>query len=162
MRAFPLDRVLDFLADNGIRATYKAVGGATNTPYRSLRFKRPFRDRDQRTAWVVYANTRQPPPQVHDPRPDSSELIEHPWTLVERLQGAEETYAKDRLKAAIEVMEVMVATSPVVTALLEVLASHPELMPEVWAVLDRKGQSIESIARAVRSAQRRPQNPGAS
>ncbi|MCY3821041.1 MAG: hypothetical protein OXH52_17075 [Gammaproteobacteria bacterium] len=89
-------------------------------------------------------------------------MIEHPWTLVERLQGAEETYAKDRLKAAIEVMEVMVATSPVVTALLEVLASHPELMPEVWAVLDRKGQSIESIARAVRSAQRRPQNPGAS
>ena len=70
-----LELVLDFLASNGIRATYKAVGGATGIFYRHLRSEPQFISGDPRTAWVVLAATGQPPPEIDRPRPWGSELI---------------------------------------------------------------------------------------
>ena len=81
-----LELVLDFLADNGIRATYGAVGAATGIHERSLRHEHQFRDLDPRTAWVVYANTRQPP-TFHARRPDDSELIRNGDELAYRVSA---------------------------------------------------------------------------
>lgn len=71
-----LDDVLDFLDETSSRATYKAVGEVVGIHERRLRDERAFRDRDPRTAWVVLAKTGQPPPEIHEPRPPSSRIIE--------------------------------------------------------------------------------------
>ena len=83
-----LELVLDFLANNRIRATYGAVGAATGIHERSLRHEHQFRGLDPRTAWVVYAATRQPPP-FHARRPDDSELIRDGDELVHRVSARE-------------------------------------------------------------------------
>ena len=73
-----LELVLDFLADGGIRATYGAVNvamGRKKGEERNLRREPQFQSRDPRTGWVVLADTRQPPLDIHSPRPDDSELI---------------------------------------------------------------------------------------
>jgi peptidoglycan/xylan/chitin deacetylase (PgdA/CDA1 family) len=82
-----LEHVLDFLADNGIRATFGAVGATTGVHPQSLRHEPQFRDRDPRTAWVVYARSRQPPPGIHAQRPDDSELITDGEKLDKRVSG---------------------------------------------------------------------------
>lgn len=83
-----LELVLDFLADNGIRATYKAVGEATGIFYRNLRSEPQFIGADPRTAWVVLAKTGQPPPEIHRPRPWNTELIRDGDDLSRRAAGA--------------------------------------------------------------------------
>ena len=70
-----LDIVLDCLADNGIRATYGAVGEAVGIHHQHLKDESQFHRRDPRTAWVVYAKTRQPPLEVHAPRSSDSRLF---------------------------------------------------------------------------------------
>ncbi len=83
-----LELVLDFLADSGIRATYKAVGEATGIFYRHLRSEPQFISADPRTAWVVLAKTGQPPLEIHRPRPRDSELIRDGDDLARRATGA--------------------------------------------------------------------------
>ena len=90
-----LELVLDFLADNGIRATYKAVGEATGIFYRNLRSEPQFISADPRTAWVVLAKTGQPPPEIHRPRPWDSELIRDGDALSRRATGARPRVADD-------------------------------------------------------------------
>ena len=83
-----LELVLDFLAGNGIRATYGAVEVATGIHAQSLRHEHQFRDRDPRTAWVVYAHPPyQPPPDIHSRRPDDSELITDGHELAQRVSA---------------------------------------------------------------------------
>ena len=77
-----LDLVLDYLADNGIRATYGAVGEAVGIHHQHLKDEPQFYRRDPRTAWVVYAKTRQPPPKVHAPRSSDSPLFTDGGKLV--------------------------------------------------------------------------------
>ena len=79
---FSLASVLDYLAEHRIRATYKAVGGVTSIFYRVLRLQPEFKARDRRTAWVVYKATRQPPPEIHRPRPVDSRLVTESGELV--------------------------------------------------------------------------------
>lgn len=78
-----LDLVLDYLADNGIRATYGAVGEAVGIHHQHLKDEPQFSRRDPRTAWVVYAKPPyQPPPEVHAPRPPDSPLFTDGGKLV--------------------------------------------------------------------------------
>ena len=77
-----VDLVLDYLADNGIRATYGAVGEAVGIHHRHLKNEPQFYRSDPRTAWVVYAKTRQPPPEVHGPRSSDSSLFTDGGKLV--------------------------------------------------------------------------------
>ena len=80
-----LERVLDFLAANQIRATYKAVGEATGIFHRNLGREPQFTNEDPRTAWVVYTATKQPPPEIHRPRPGRTELIRYGAELLTRV-----------------------------------------------------------------------------
>ena len=78
-----LDLVLDYLAANGIRATYGAVGEAVGIHHQHLKDEVQFHRRDPRTAWVVYAKPpHQPPPEVHAPRPSDSRLFTDGGKLV--------------------------------------------------------------------------------
>lgn len=72
-----LDLVLDFLAGEGIRATYAAVASATGARHaRTLRNEPQFVHVDPRTAWVVLANEGyQPPATKHTRRPAATEII---------------------------------------------------------------------------------------
>ena len=84
----PLDTVLSFLSNNGIRASFGAVGEVAGIYHRNLRYEYEFVDRDPRTAWVVYQRTGQPPPELHEPRPDESELIVDGWKLAKRMRAS--------------------------------------------------------------------------
>ena len=81
-----LDRVLDFLAEHRIRATFGAVGEATGIHHQSLRLEHQFKLRDPRTAWVVYKNTGQPPPEIHSRRSENTELITNGTKLIRRVR----------------------------------------------------------------------------
>ena len=78
--------VLDFLADEEIRATYAAVATATGAPHaRALRSEPEFIRVDQRTAWVVLAAKGcQLPATKHTPRPADSEIIRDGDNLARR------------------------------------------------------------------------------
>ena len=80
-----LSLVLDFLAGEGIRATYAAVATATGAPHaRALRTEPEFINVDQRTGWVVLARGLQPPATKHTPRPADSEIIRDGDNLARR------------------------------------------------------------------------------
>ena len=93
-----LSLVLDFLADERIRATYAAVATATGAPHaRVLRTEPEFIQVDQRTAWVVLAaEGYQPPAAKHTPRPADSEIIRDGDDLARR--AAE--WGRSRTRAA--------------------------------------------------------------
>ena len=63
-------------------ATYGAVGEAVGIHHQHLKDEPQFYRRDPRTAWVVYAKTRQPPPEVHAPRSSDSRLFTDGGKLV--------------------------------------------------------------------------------
>jgi len=108
-----LDLVLDFLAGEGIRATYAAVTCATGAGHaRTLRNEPQFVHVDPRTAWVVLASEGyQPPATKHTRRPDATEIIRDGEDLARRAAAFSarirrrlqtETTAKDYGASAVE------------------------------------------------------------
>lgn len=108
-----LNLVLDFLAGEGIRATYAAVASATGAGHaRTLRNEPQFVHVDPRTAWVVRARGYQPPATKHTRRPDETEIIRDGDDLARRAAAygarirrpprAEKTTAKDYGASSVE------------------------------------------------------------